>query len=710
MSKFCVWLAGSLGVISSFAFAKTVRYNLNITEQAVNLSGKQTVDFALQVNESIPAPTLEFTEGDDAEITVTNKIISGEEVSIHWHGILLPPEEDGVPYVTTAPILKGQSRTFRFKIRQHGTYWYHSHTSVQEQRGVYGAIVIHPKDKKVQADKDVVVVLSDWIDENPERVLKNLRKDGDYYLHKKNAIRSYWGAFLSGGFWHHLENEWQRMGGMDPSDVGYDAFLINGKKQTQLAVAKPGEKVRLRIINAASSSYFYVAIGQGPMRVIAADGVDIEPIVTKEILIAMAETYDVLFSVPSKNNFELRATAQDISGYTSGWIGVGEQIFAPTKVAMDPYMSMSAHAGHSSEHAGHDMAGMDMSSMEHEAASSESDDLQDVTMLSVDSLKARSKTNFSKNKAVNEVKLVLGGDMERYVWYINGKATYEDRNIIVHEGDIIRFVFQNETMMHHPMHLHGHFFRVLNQYGDYSPLKHTVDVPPHGSRTIEFLADEPGEWMLHCHNLYHMKAGMARVVKYSSFTPRPEIAEIQHMDHHLHNHPYFSGKAELATNALELELRLARTWDGVETHISQIGLTPQRYTEADLLYRYWLSNFLSVAGGIYYASEFHLNKTRMIAGVSYMLPLLIELDLFLDQRGDFRIEFSKKLQWTSSLFSDVKVTLPQGKPVVHRKGIDFEKVMDPEFIATFMDALSWELAFGFVFTEVNAGIGGQYRF
>ncbi|HRO66873.1 MAG TPA: multicopper oxidase domain-containing protein, partial [Pseudobdellovibrionaceae bacterium] len=242
---------------ASLSFAKTVRYELIVEKKSMNLSGQKTVDFTLTVNGSIPAPVLEFTEGDEAEILVINRI-PDDEVSIHWHGLLLPPEMDGVAYVNTPPIHPGKSHLFKFPLRQHGTYWYHSHTNVQEQKGVYGAFIIHPKEPILKVTHDVAVVLSDWSDEDANQILKNLRKDGDYYLYKKDSIRSLGGAWKAGALGVYLDNEWTRMGGMDLSDVGYDAFLINGKKDQQLLVTHPGETVRLRIINAAASSYFYV--------------------------------------------------------------------------------------------------------------------------------------------------------------------------------------------------------------------------------------------------------------------------------------------------------------------------------------------------------------------------------------------------------------------------------------------------------------------
>jgi FtsP/CotA-like multicopper oxidase with cupredoxin domain len=331
--------------------AKVVRYELTIRNEKVNLSGKKEVDFALTVNGGIPAPTLEFTEGDDAEILVKNEVPK-EEVSLHWHGILLPPEEDGVAYVNTPPIHAGTSRLFKFKIRQSGTYWYHSHTAVQEQKGVYGVFIIHPKKRVIAYDHDAVLVLSDWSDENADKIIRNLRKDGDYYLYKKDTVRSYVGALLAGGLKNQLYNEWTRMGGMDLSDVGYDAFLINGKRDSQLLNARPGERIRLRIINAGASSYFYVAMGV-PMTVISADGVDLQPVEAKQLLMGMAETYDVLFTVPENKNYEVRATVHDVTGYASAWIGMGEKVPAPDQPFPDLYATMD-HSGHGGGgHQGH---------------------------------------------------------------------------------------------------------------------------------------------------------------------------------------------------------------------------------------------------------------------------------------------------------------------------------------------------------------------
>lgn len=732
------------------AFAKTVRYELNIANQKVNITGKE-VDFAITVNGGIPAPTLEFTEGDDAEITVINKL-ENEEASVHWHGILLPPEEDGVAYVNTPPIFPGKSHTFKFKIRQHGTYWYHSHTMVQEQKGVYGAFIIHPKKETIKADKEAVVVLSDWSDENADQIIRNLRKDGDYYLYKKNSVRSIVGAAKAGQLKTYFANELDRMGGMDLSDVGYDAFLINGKKDSQLLVAHPGEKVRLRIINAAASSYFYVSLGQSPMKVISADGVDIEPIYTNEILMGMAETYDVLFTVPEHKNFELRATVQDVTGFASAWIGMGPKVSAPDKPHPDLYAPMDhgTHAGHGGmDHSSHqnmpmdhskmdhskmdhsqmsqatmDDSKMDLSKMDHSKMNHSGHNMNSVSKkentsqrketanphaghgvvedtptgevvrtLTVDNLKAKESTVLPKNAKVTELKLVLGGDMERYVWHINGKAIHEDRDILINEGDVVRFTFVNDTMMHHPMHLHGHFFRVLNQNGDRSPLKHTVDVPPMGTRTIEFYANEPGQWMLHCHNLYHMKTGMARVVKYMSYKPSPDIAHHEKHDPHLHDHWYKSGYLQGATNHAEAGFKFSQTWNEFEGRIES-RKDDDWDAEGDLFYRRWFNNYFNVILG---GSAVH-DDYRGQVGIGYLLPLLIETNILVDQKGKFRVDIEKRFQWTSTVFTEAEYIWRQ------------DDELGSDFAISLMYGPQWSWGAGLKFTDRSVGVGFQYQF
>lgn len=679
--------------MSAAAQGKTVKYELTIANQPFNVTGRD-VDFALMVNGGIPAPTLEFTDGDDAEITVVNNVANGE-VSLHWHGILLPPEEDGVAYVNTPPIFPGKSRVFKFKIRQHGTYWYHSHTMLQEQKGVYGAIVIHPKKESLKTDKEAVVVLSDWSDENADQIIRNLRKDGDYYLYKKHSVRSLFEAVRAGGLGTYIRNEWNRMGGMDVSDVGYDAFLINGKRDSQLVVAHPGERLRLRIINAASSSYFYVSIGGARMEVISADGQDITPVRSKELQLGMAETYDVLFTVPEHKNFELRATAQDVTGFGSAWIGMGEKVHAPDKLKPDLYAPMdhSAMGGHQSmDHASMNHSTMDhsMAGMHHAAPPADADARPVLDALTIDDLKSPTATVFPKEAKRYEIKLVLGGDMNRYVWHINGKTIHDDRLLMINHGDVVTYTFENRTMMHHPMHLHGHFFRVLNKNGDRSPLKHTVDVPPMASRTIEFYADEPGQWMLHCHNLYHMETGMARVVKYSTFAPS---SEMQHLDHHRHDAWYGKGSLQAASNLLEARYRLSQTWNEFEVR-AESRRDEDWKAEGDFFYRRWSGNYLSFVGG---GSTVH-HETRAEIGVGYLLPMLIRSNFLVDHKGKLRVDLEKRFQWTSAIFTDVEYRWRQ------------DSELGSEVTVSLMYGPGWDWSGGLKLTDHSLGAGLQFQF
>ncbi len=681
--------------LSSLGLAKTVRYRLVVEQKSVNLSGKKTIDFALVVNGGIPAPVLEFTEGDDAEITVENRVPGREDVSIHWHGILLPPGEDGVPFVNTPPIYFGESRTFKFKLRQSGTYWYHSHTMLQEQKGVYGAIVIHPKKNQVHADREAVVVLSDWSDEDADQILRNLKKDGDYYLYKKGTLRSYWGALENKKLGNQFKNEWTRMGGMDLSDVGYDAFLINGQRDSQLLKLGVGETVRLRIINAASSTYFHVSLGGLPLKVIAADGVDIQPIRAHELLMGMAETYDVLFTLPDKKNYELRATAQDGTGQASAWLGEGEKVPAKPVPAPDLYAAMD-HSDGGHGHGSHSSHGADLAS--HSEHSS-------LELLTVDHLKALTPMSSPPQGApIHDLKLVLNGDMRRYVWHINGKLISEDRFITVNPGEVMRITYQNESMMHHPMHLHGHFFRVLNGNREFSPVKHTVDVQPMSSRTIEVVMDEVGQWMLHCHNLFHMDSGMARVVKYSNYSLSPEMASHEKHDHHLHDPWYTYGKAEIASNHAEGNFRVSQSWNEFQARIESANIRGKNFSfndawdyEGDLFYKRWLNNWTHlIAGGTAYGKAFH-----GMGGIGYTLPLLLESAVLVDHSGNFRVDLERKFQWTKLLFTEVELTWRPGQPGgAHRA----------EFEISLMAAPTWAWAAGLMLTNDSLGGGIEFQF
>ena len=316
------------------AAARLVEYDLTIREQTVAPAGKPVR--GLTINGTIPGPVLRFREGDTARIHLHNQL-RGESTSLHWHGLLVPNIADGVPRLTTPLIPAGTSYTYEFPLKHAGTYWYHSHTALQEQRGVYGAIVVEPKaGEPHRADREHVVVISDWTNENPASVMRTLMRGSDWYSIKKGTAQSIFGAARAGHWKNYWSREWARMPAMDVSDVAYDAFLVNGQRSLRLE-ARPGERVKLRVINAGAASYFYVNAATGPLTIVAADGPAVQPIRQQRLLMGMAETYDVIVTMPAAGAWEFRATAQDGSGHASVWLGSGAEHAAPDIPLLDPY-------------------------------------------------------------------------------------------------------------------------------------------------------------------------------------------------------------------------------------------------------------------------------------------------------------------------------------------------------------------------------------
>ncbi|WP_291725945.1 multicopper oxidase domain-containing protein, partial [Bernardetia sp.] len=301
---------------------KTVVYHLHVSDTIMEIAGKKAK--MLTTNGQIPAPTLYFTEGDTAIIYVQNN--TKGTTSFHWHGLILPNKEDGVPLLTTKLIKAGETHVFKFPIIQNGTYWYHSHTMFQEQKGLYGGISIAPKEP-IQT-KEKVIVLSDFTDQNPNNVLRLLKRHTDWYAIQRNAIQSYGKAITTGNLGAKLWMEWKRMPDMDLADVYYDAFLANGKVKEEITDLKAGETIRLRIINGSASSHFWLHFAGGKMKIVAADGIEVEPVEVDKLLIATAETYDIEVSIPkNKENtkYEFRATSWDRYKHTSVWLGDGKE-------------------------------------------------------------------------------------------------------------------------------------------------------------------------------------------------------------------------------------------------------------------------------------------------------------------------------------------------------------------------------------------------
>lgn len=695
------WLF-TLLTLANLVTAKEVVYKLTISEKTVNFTGKPQKGMA--INNGIPGPTLRFREGDNAVIHVTNNM--DVPTSIHWHGLLLPPNQDGVPYISYLPIKPKQTFTYRFKIRQSGTYWYHSHSGLQEQSGVYGSIVIQPRKKLVRADKEQVVLLSDWTDRKPKKVMHLLRRGSEMMGVEKKTAQSLLGAIKAkktGEFW---KREAMRMPPMDLADVAYDAFLINGKRSS-ISKAKPGDTVRLRIIDGSATTYFHLQYAGGPMKIIAADGQNVKPVsLKKPLLIGVAETYDVLVKVPASGAYEFRATAQDGSGHASLWIGSGKKHYAPAMpkpfvydtmdmfgwkkmLALTPAGTMGMANPKKSKgmkmdsgmNMSHDknMGGMKMdhSKMNHSVTHLSKrwydfllrDDASSARMVASDGMKSkerpfppyrmlrsRDKTSFSMNAPVREVMLTLDGDMGRYVWSFNNQQLKPENDIMIKQGEVVRFVFVNRTMMHHPLHLHGHFFRVINGQGDYSPLKHTVNVAPMQTTTIEFKANELGDWFFHCHLLYHMKSGMARVVRYEGYRASDAVEENAHMRYD--DPKYFFAQADLLSNMTQGTLMFENTtntlslgweagWDGVENTT----------WEAELTYNKYINRFTTAFAGVYGEGvDDDIESERLIAGVRYLLPLNLMSSAWIDSDGEARFGIGRELMLTPriGIFGDVE--------------------------------------------------------
>jgi len=612
-------------------YGKTVEYDLFIENNPVNFTGKEVN--AMTINGSIPGPTLYLTEGDTARIRVHNRL--DEETSIHWHGVLVPNKEDGVSYLTTPPIKSGTMREFSFPVKQSGTYWYHSHTSLQEQKGVYGSIVIYPEGKRKLADKEYVLVLSDWIDEDPHEAMRTLKRGSDYYMLKRGTIQSIYGAVRQGALADVFKRSLDRMPPMDISDVGYDLFLINGKRELTLPV-KLGEEILLRIINASAGTYFYLQFADGNMRVVSADGQDVEPVDLDRILIAIAETYDVIVTVSDEGSFELRATAQDGSGSASAFIGEGERVFAPDIPKPDLYrMNGAGHEG-MNMNMSMDMEKHDMHTMHDMGEKTDERPLPPYPYL-----RSVRPTALPESNPERTINLSLDGDMERYVWTINGKILSEADPIIIRRGENVRIVFENKSMMNHPMHLHGHFFRVLNDQGEYAPLKHTVDIPPMGKQAIEFYAGEDRDWPLHCHILYHMKAGMFTVLSYEGSEVDPEIAEARKDPaNNLKKDPWFFwGNVSVLTQMSEVVLTASNTRNTFSIFSEEDW---HGSYEMELLYFRYINRFFSIFTGADITDEID----RGVLGIRYLLPLNIESRFSADTKNEIRISFSKKLQIT----------------------------------------------------------------
>ena len=555
-------------------------FDLFIGETPVNITGAART--AMTINGSLPGPILRWREGDTVTLRVRNRL--KEDTSIHWHGIILPANMDGVPGLSFHGIAPDGMYEYKFKVNQNGTYWYHSHSGLQEQLGVYGALVIDAKEPEpFSYDRDYVVLLSDWTDENPARVLAKLKKQSDYYNYHKRTVGDFINDVSEMGWSAAVADRkmWAEMK-MSPTDLadvsGYTyTYLMNGQAPdgNWTGIFKPGEKIRLRFINASAMTYFDVRIPGLKMTVVAADGLHVKPVSVDEFRIAVAETYDVIVEPDSEQAYTVFAQSMDRTGYARGTLAVQEGLSAPVPspdprpliamgdMGMDhgsmggmdhgsmagmDHGSMSGmdHGGMQGGMAGMDhsqMAGMDHSgmagmagmagAMQAHPASETNNPLVDMqTMTPTHKLddpgiglrdNGRRVLTYSDLRSTfpdpdgrepsRTIELHLTGHMEKFSWSFDGIKFSDAEPLRLKYGERVRITLVNDTMMAHPIHLHGMWSDLEDANGNFLVRKHTIDMPPGSKRSFRVTADALGRWAFHCHLLLHMEMGMFREVR-----------------------------------------------------------------------------------------------------------------------------------------------------------------------------------------------------
>ena len=520
-------------------------FNLDINHTSLDIGGKDA--HAITVNGTIPGPLIRLKEGQMTTMAVTNHL--KEDTSIHWHGILLPPGMDGVPGVSFAGIKPGETFTYKFPVKQSGTYWYHSHSGLQEQLGHFGPLIIDPVEPDpFSYDREYVVMLSDWTFEDPLRVLAKLKKQSGYYNFQKRTVGDFFKDISEKGLGPAFAERkmWAKMR-MSPTDIaditGYTyTYLMNGRAPASnwTGLFRPGEKIRLRIINAATMTFFDFRIPGLKMTVVQADGQNVQPVTVDEFRIGVAETYDVIVEPGEDRAYTIFAETMDRSGFAAGTLTPREGMTAPLPERRKrPVLSM-ADMGM----AGMDMKGMDgMKDMKMDMKSEPvpikkhgpdkhgpgnsmiaempRNRLGDpgvglentgTRVLVYNDLRSIAP-GYDKRAPEREIELHLTGNMERYMWSFDGKKFSEAKGPIeFRNGERLRLTMINDTMMSHPIHLHGMWMELDNGAGEFRPRKHTVNVKPAERLSVIISVDAPGNWAFHCHLLYHMYMGMFRIV------------------------------------------------------------------------------------------------------------------------------------------------------------------------------------------------------
>lgn len=698
---------GPIKTVASTIPPRTVRYDLYVADTVVTFSGKSKR--AIAVNGQIPMPTLTFTEGDTAEIYVHNNL--NEETTLHWHGLFLPNKMDGVPNLTQMPIKPHTTYLYKFPIVQHGTHWYHSHSGLQEQIGMYGAFIMNKR--KEWSIPTLPVVLSEWTDMKPGEVQRSLHAATDWFAIKKGTTQSYAEAIRTGHLKTKVTNEWKRMTSMDVSDVYYEKFLINGENQNEQPRFKAGDKVRLRIANGGASTYFWLTYAGGKITVVATDGNDVEPVEVDRLIIAVSETYDVVVTIPANKSYEFLVTPEDRTKSASLWLGSGEKVpakklpklkyFAGMKMMNDMmdmkgdlipmegmemrnqimdmntvmYPEITGEEQPKKEKKkdttqGHDMNNMQMPAKDGMQGMNMAAETPDIVTLNYAMLRDPNKTTLPPGP-LRELHFTLTGNMNRYVWSLDNKVVSESDRILIKKGENVRLILYNNSMMRHPMHLHGHDFRVLNGQGENAPMKNIIDMMPMERDTIEFAATEPGgDWFFHCHILYHMMSGMGKVFRYDNNLPNPEIPNPKLAQRKLFAddrmvHPM--GRIGLESNGSDGEIMFANTRYRLQTewrigfnqhhgyesesHFGRyfgrmqwlfpyIGWDFRKRTLDDPFEKNLFGQLLSPKKNLFGQSNTKNFRQVFHIGIEYTLPMLIIADGSIDSEGKLRFQLRRE--------------------------------------------------------------------
>lgn len=734
-------------LLSTNCFAANHTVNLVVDYKTVNYTGEQRQ--ALVVNQQLPAPTLHFRQGDHVTLNVTNHL--KVETAMHWHGLLVPWQMDGVLGVTQRGIQPGRTFKYQFTLNQSGTYWYHAHAGLQEQQGLYGALIIDPPKKPAyRYNKDYVIVLSDWINTSPTRVIANLKKDGDYYSPRfplQASLFKFMRDYLNSNsqdrkalLSDYKQMQHMRMGLYDLSDVAYDAFLLNGhtKSSPWTEQVKVGDVVRLRFIGAGASTIFNVKMPDNVMQMVHVEGNDIVPYAVNQFSISPGETYDVLVKIKENKPYLIYAESIDTKGSVYGALLTSSdqtvtqvnitpfpeplpvtrtmmkmmmspklQIMPPMEMSMDAMDHMNM--GHMSMD--HQMASMD--SMKHTTHTPTMSMHHEMTMpteptligdkitspdqtfeTSIDTkyknIKAAVKTNNPNKPIAGVINMQLFGYMGRYIWFINGVPEYLAKPIVLQPAKRYRIVFTNTSMMRHPMHIHGHWFIMRKGNDAYDPLLHTIEVAPGATITADLDTDASGQWFFHCHLLYHMMTGMARVIQYSTlieltddkikpentikqtpFMNRPivRVDEVRPLDKPMVRHPmahmpgwWGSSFLDVGENpGKNLQRVTYRGLYGPDYNKLQLFMNDAEFekgtvqnADMDIFYWHLLDQFWSVKGGVnYYYRPAGKPYWQPGIGIEGLMPYFIDTDVrgyFSRGSAKIDIELERDSQITNNFF------------------------------------------------------------